>query len=89
MAQKVWQQPDLVNYIMEFDGTYRENFRQKMVYNLYLINHVRDFWYNKYRIFLLENNIHSVDGIFTSLHINYILDIQDLLIDISRHYSYL
>ncbi len=51
---KIFNDQYLVDYIYQFDGTYKKIFKKNIIYNISLKEHASDFWYNKY-INLVDN----------------------------------
>jgi hypothetical protein len=51
---KIFNDKYLTDYIYQFDGTYKENFKKNIIYNISLKEHASDFWYDKY-ITLLDD----------------------------------
>jgi c-di-AMP phosphodiesterase-like protein len=52
---KVFNNNNLIDYIYQFDNTYKKKFIENIISNISLKEHASDFWYNKY-MNLLNNN---------------------------------
>ena len=46
--KKVLNNKYLMDYIYEFDNTYRENFKKNILVNNILLESAHSFWYDKY-----------------------------------------
>ena len=56
-TKKVLNNNYLMDYIYEFDNTYRETFKKEIIYKLDLLESTNDFWYDKYEKSLKKNNL--------------------------------
>ena len=45
---KIFNNKYLLDYIYEFDGTYREKFKKALIFTSYILIKVHNFWYNRY-----------------------------------------
>jgi hypothetical protein len=58
----------LINYILEFDDTYKKIFKNKLVFSRNILEGAHVYWFNRYEKELLSGG-------------NYALDFQDIYFD--------
>lgn len=64
---KVFNDKYLIDYIYQFDNTYKKIFLDNIIYNISLKEHASDFWYYKY-MNLLDNINHENYNLKKILH---------------------
>lgn len=55
-AQKIYYNKYLLEYIYEFDATYRERFKHTFVVTRSILENTHIYWYNRYEKELLKIN---------------------------------
>jgi hypothetical protein len=59
VGQLIYYNKLLLDYIFEFDGTYKENFKKEFILNRKILEASHYYWYNRYEkaLFLEDSDI--------------------------------
>jgi hypothetical protein len=68
---KIYYNKYLMEYIYEFDDTYRNKFKNLFIYSLDIFNKAEDIWHNKYLDYLKNDKKNTIDVMNFALNITF------------------